>query len=213
MKKLFNATNLKILAMLTMLIDHVGLILLDHMQVCRVIGRLAFPIFAFFVVEGFFHTKNVKKYMLRMAVFAIISEPIYDFAISGSFCDMNAQNVMFTFLFALIMMYALGLQSLSLRLIGIAFAVFASVLLSTDYDLYGIVLILTMYCFRNERNNMILWTSIEHILLANGIQRAAIFSNLILCFYNGEKGKNLKYMFYIFYPLHLLVLGIIAYVY
>ncbi|MBQ8729990.1 MAG: hypothetical protein IJY81_02200 [Lachnospiraceae bacterium] len=213
MKKLFNATNLKILAMLTMLIDHVGLILLDNMQVCRVIGRLAFPIFAFFVVEGFFHTKNVKKYMLRMAVFAIISEPIYDFAISGSFFDMNAQNVMFTFLFALIMMYALGLQSLSLRLIGIACAVFASVLLSTDYDLYGIVLILTMYCFRNERNNMILWTSIEHILLANGIQRAAIFSNLILCFYNGEKGKNLKYMFYIFYPLHLLVLGIIAYVY
>ena len=99
-KKGLDASQLKIIALVTMLIDHIGAIIIPFLQgytenmttfialegmmvIMRLVGRISFPIFAFLVVNGFYHTRNRKKYLLRLSIFALISEPFFDIAISG----------------------------------------------------------------------------------------------------------------------------------
>lgn len=91
------SSGLKIIAIVTMLIDHIGLVLFPELFILRLIGRLAFPpIFAFLLVEGFFHTKDVKKYMVRLGMYALISEVPFDLARKGGVVfDISGQNIFF----------------------------------------------------------------------------------------------------------------------
>ena len=98
MKKGLNSFQLKCIAIVTMLIDHIGAIIFPTQMGFRIIGRFSFPIFCFLLVEGFHHTKDVKKYMIRLGIFALISEIPYDLAFRNVFLEFERQNVFFTLL-------------------------------------------------------------------------------------------------------------------
>ena len=85
-----NTFTLKCIAIISMLIDHIGMVLFPEQLIFRMIGRLAFPIFAYVLVEGFFYTKNINKYLLRLGVFAIVSEVPFDLAYSGKWFSFTA---------------------------------------------------------------------------------------------------------------------------
>ena len=222
-----SGSTLKLIACITMLIDHTGAAVLDtwlfksdlrftdveawqNMRVLyqwmRGIGRLAFPIFCFLIVEGFFHTRNVRKYCMRMFLFALISEFPFDYALKASVPFWQKQNVYFTLLISLLCLWLLD----SLR--GIPwvqfFAVTASMSLAnammTDYNFKGVFLIAMLYLFHDHR----LYQCVAGAA-AIAWERWAPLSYLLCFLYNGKRGLRLRYFFYIFYPGHLLILGLI----
>lgn len=188
----------------------------------RALGRIAFPIFAFLIVQGFFHTRNVKKYILRLAIFALISEIPFDFAFwnfPNKELMFYRQNIFFTLLLGLIAITLLDLieknfkdQLLFKNLFMVAVIVAASLTLVIirgsylDYG-YGVILIIGFYFgYYNKKMMMIIYILITGFL-CGGVQFAAIFAAPFLYLYNGKKGYSCKYLFYLFYPIHLLILG------
>ena len=120
--KVLDLSALKWIALITMLIDHIAATMMPHFDiveqlfnidtefiynVMRGIGRISFPIFCFCIVEGFIHTRNIKKYLIRLFIFAVITEPIYDLAFFGIPLYPGYQNVLWTFLIAILMLMAI----------------------------------------------------------------------------------------------------------
>lgn len=215
---------LKLIGILTMLIDHIGYVFIPNnlpiYWIFRGIGRLAFPIFAFLIVEGFFHTKDVKKYMTRLGVFALISEIPFDLAFSKTPFDFNKQNIFFTLFLGLLLIYYMStvMEKYKKRIVvcnvinGILTLIFCIValLLRVDYNLVGILLITAFYLFRGNKllTGIALFIVTGYLLdLFHGI---ATLSMLFIGFYNGNKGRDAKYLFYAFYPGHLIVLYLIS---
>ncbi|PKM93424.1 MAG: hypothetical protein CVU84_15675 [Firmicutes bacterium HGW-Firmicutes-1] len=216
------SSNLKIIACLIMLIDHIGVLLFPQYFLLRIIGRLAFPIFAFLIVEGYFHTKDLKKYFIRLGLFAMLSEVPFDRAFNHAWLEFGSQNVFFTLFIGLIAIaiydkYAR--KSLVIAVVGTMLCVMLNALVRGDYSMIGVLVILGFYHYRNQQIKILLW-----LLIINGIYVALQVSNLdqltlrasaqlfellalpIIFVYNGKKGLRLKYLFYIFYPTHLLIL-------
>ncbi|MBQ2453108.1 MAG: hypothetical protein II497_01520, partial [Lachnospiraceae bacterium] len=102
-------TALKLIAVVSMLIDHTGDVLFPGQLWLRYIGRLAFPIYCFLIVEGFIHTRNVMKYMARLLVFGIVSEIPFDLAFFGEISYPGYQNVFWTLLLGLMSIYMMSL--------------------------------------------------------------------------------------------------------
>lgn len=235
----FTGSHLKWIAILTMLIDHIGAILLENgllqriadavlagnsfdflvadyhfwyncNTVLRFIGRLAFPLFCFLLIEGFLHTKNLKKYALRLAIFAIISEVPFDLAVYNTIFDLKSQNVFFTLFIGLFVLWmmkyfeeTLPAHMAPLRYIVAITGMMAAQFLQTDYAAFGVLLIVLLYEFRNNRT----WQCIFGAILTLFQSYTAPLAFLFVYFYNGERGKQLpKYVFYAFYPAHLLLL-------
>lgn len=210
-----NSTQLKLLGLLSMLIDHIGAVLFPQITVLRILGRLSFPIFCFFVAQGFRHTSNRKKYILRLSLFSVVSEIPFDYALKGQLFDWKAQNVFFTLLTGLCALCLLEKYMDRYPLLGLAGVGALSVsaqLLHMDYGWYGVILIVLFYIC--EKNNAVL--SLSFVLLNTGFsilsysktQPYAAAAILPLLLYNGKKGTySLKYLFYLFYPAHLLVLA------
>ena len=233
---------LKWIAIITMFIDHVGAAILeigvlpkvadavlagnsfDYIMadyhfwyrldgVLRSIGRLAFPIFCFLLVEGFLHTKNVKNYALRLGLFALISEIPFDLAFNERILEVSYQNVFFTLFLGLLVLIGLKYfkETLPLNLSWLRFIVaLTGILLAsflrTDYDAFGIILIVLLYEFRNYK--LLRFIAGAILMLFNSTTGCLAF--LLLWFYNGERGKHLpKYFFYAFYPAHLLLLWLV----
>lgn len=233
---------LKWIAIITMFIDHVGAAILeigvlpkvadavlagnsfDYLMadyhfwyrfddILRSIGRLAFPIFCFLLVEGFLHTKNVKNYALRLGLFALISEIPFDLAFNERILEVSYQNVFFTLFLGLLVLIGLKYfeETLPLNLSWLRFIVaLTGILLAsflrTDYDAFGIILIVLLYEFRNYKLLRCIAGAI--LMLFNSTTGCLAF--LLLWFYNGERGKQLpKYFFYAFYPAHLLLLWLV----
>ena len=226
---------LKILAIITMLIDHAGVLLIPQNTpqyvVFRAVGRIAFPIFAFLIVEGYFHTRDISKYMKRLAVFAIISEIPYNLLLSGQALSVakhsnlvlyeqlfntSGQNVFFTLLAGLAAIYCMKKyerSKYSTVLLPLALAL-AAELLHTDYGAFGVVTIIFFYVFRNNRLSAIASVGALNIAFAclgffdsNAyIQGFAVLAMIPIYFYSGNKGPSLKYFFYAFYPVHILLL-------
>lgn len=222
-----NSTQLKIIAIVTMLIDHTGAILFPDIIVLRMIGRLAFPIFAFLLVEGYFHTKNVRKYLIRLGVFALISEVAFDWAFYHKPFYVFHQNIFFTLFIALVTIWFFD-QYKEIKP-HIAWAVLIggsmlSILLGVDYNILGIMSIFFFYRYHDERPRALFSVGLLHViygmlgsglfggefLLIGGLQALAALSMFFLYKYNGEKGTGPKYLFYGFYPVHLLILGLIS---
>ncbi|MCL2164257.1 MAG: conjugal transfer protein TraX [Oscillospiraceae bacterium] len=218
--------NLKLLAITAMFVDHAGVMLIPEGTplyfLFRIIGRVAFPIFAFLIVEGYFHTRNISKYMTRLALFAVISEIPYNLLMSGNILYPEGQNVFFTLLAGLA---AIGVyqkfkdKSLYAVLITLAL-LFAVEFAHTDYASFGVVTTLLFYTFRKNRLRAAIIVGALNILYgllgvitspAAIIQAFAAVSILPIYLYNGEKGPSLKYFFYAFYPAHILALYIIAF--
>ncbi|PKM50340.1 MAG: hypothetical protein CVV02_11975 [Firmicutes bacterium HGW-Firmicutes-7] len=216
------SSNLKITACLIMLIDHIGALLYPQVFLLRIIGRLAFPMFAFLIVEGYFHTKNLKKYIIRLALFAIVSEIPFDRAFNGAWLEFSYQNVFFTLLIGLLAIAIYDkyfASNLPLAVVGTMMCVLLNVVIRGDYNIFGILIILGFYHYRNQRMKILLWLLIingisvsiqiayaNEFTLRSGAQLFQILALPIIFSYNGKKGLRLKYLFYIFYPTHLLIL-------
>lgn len=205
-----NSFQLKCVAIVTMLIDHVGAIFFPEYLVFRYIGRIAFPIFCFLLVEGFFHTRDIRKYLFRLGIFALISEIPYDLAFRGTVLEFEKQNVFFTLFIGVAMMYALEKCSeWPVKIVEVLLSMSFAVFLCTDYSFKGILLISIYYFFRKYKWLKIGLGAVWNLLWGE-IQRYGILASIPLAAYNGERGYPLKYFFYVFYPLHLFVLYLIS---
>lgn len=203
--------HLKWIAIITMLIDHIGAVLYPTELIFRYIGRLAFPIFCLLLVEGFCHTRDIYQYMVRMAIFALLSEIPYDLAFHGQLLEFGSQNVFFTLFLGIVAMYLLqktvgwpGKAAEVLLVMWLAY------FLRTDYSFEGILLIVTFYLLRERMWLKLLGGAAWNLLWLSKIQAYGALAMLPLSLYNGERGKGMKYFFYFFYPAHLLILFAIS---
>lgn len=217
MKKNLTNFDLKLIAIITMTIDHIGAIIYNDIDIFRIIGRISFPLFAFLLVEGFKNSSNRLKYFLRLIIFAFITQPIYDYVFKS-----NTLNILFTFSLGFILMmiigfskkiidkYNKGLESYLYKtvfysLFYILFLILA-IFLNVDYTVLGITTIFIFYLSPNILLSFILYFLSVVLLKTNDIQMYSIISFFFLYLYNGKRGRNLKYFFYLYYPLHLLLL-------
>lgn len=235
------AFGIKIIAISTMFIDHIGAVVIQPYlnskmdsigydlsqflnaayKITRGVGRVAFPLFCFMLVEGFFHTRSRWKYLLRLVIFAIISEVPYDLALSKSVCTWEKQSVLVTLAISFLMliiidfvrnteMSVLARDLITLAIIA-AFAVGAHYA-KCDYELKGVLMIAGIYLlyptFNINRFTFCVCTGLMYFWEWSKTTYLfpASLSPLILCLYNGKKGRSFKYFFYLFYPVHLLVL-------
>lgn len=203
-----NGTQLKLFAALIMVIDHIGAVIFPRIALLRIVGRISFPIFCFMAAEGFAHTKNLKKYMLRLLVAGVVSQPFYSLCFAGNL-TYGTLNIMFTFLLSGAAVCVHKKLPQGRKEFAVVAAVLMAVLamyLHTDYGEYGVILVFLFYLLRENQIALLLITGCFQILAAVGIQRYSAFSLVPIAFYNGKRGRNLKYFFYIFYPLHLSVI-------
>ncbi len=209
---------LKITALLTMIIDHYGAIFQPNIAIYRIIGRLAFPVYCFLLVEGYTHTSNVRKYAARLLVFALISEIPFDLAFFGEIGFVH-QNIFFTLFIGLAAIYFIdnkdGIYKFDKTLVIVAATVLATVL-KTDYQFIGIVYILSFYFTKNQpktkRLTIIAVIMILTNLSAGWMQQFSVLALIAIYFYNNEQGVKNKFLqmgFYIAYPLHLLIFYLI----
>lgn len=212
-----NVFILKILALTTMIVDHYGAIFQNDIMIFRIIGRLAFPIYCFLLVEGYFHTKDVKRYAKRLFIFALISEVPFDLAFYGKIGFVH-QNIFFTLFIGLVAIYFIekeGTHNLNKNII-IAIACISSILLSVDYNIIGILYILAFYFtknyIKNKRFAVIGMIMLIVNLMTSYLQQFSLIALVFMYFYNGKLGPKSKFMqitFYAAYPLHLAIFYII----
>lgn len=217
--------GIKMIAIITMLIDHIGAAVLEQGvmmetgfvgtwlyvdNILRLIGRIAFPIFCFLIVQGFQHTRDPIKYALRMLLFAFISEIPFDLAFHGSVWNFSMQNVYFTLFLGLVVLICFREMEQRLeqhwqqsigKIVIAAAGMGAAYLLNTDYDAFGIAFIVILYATRENKAMMTVLGGLSILWEYTGIL-AFIPINL----YNRQRGRSMKYFFYAFYPVHILLL-------
>lgn len=244
---LLSGTGLKWIAVVTMLIDHLGATLVwsyylllrqqfdpaasdwyDIYMWMRRIGRIAFPLFCFVLVEGFVHTHSKPKYALRMLLFGIVAELPYDFALHGGVAGISYTdqlNIMFTLLLAFCALWLAdevgtrfkfpwwGTMLLTVGTLALAAWLAGEDLLDVSYHAYGVILIGVLYLARNHRFVQFLLGCgasalycVEH---GSWLQMFSVASLACIAAYNGKRGRGMKYFFYLFYPVHLLILGLL----
>lgn len=234
---------LKYIAMLSMVMDHIGAVILERVvyyrgnldgvagvmgsewgdvlygmsRVCRIAGRISFPIYAFLLVEGFLHTRDWRRYWLRLAVFALISEIPFRLAVLNAWTGgrLNVFVELAAGLLVLRLLKEWGRLSESSRTAAYAVSVGAGCvlvyLLKADYDIEGILLISACYLLRESRPAQALTVGVLSFLesMEWGYGAGALAA-LPLFLYNGRKGRTRwRYGFYLFYPVHLLLLFLI----
>ena len=230
-KKLpLNATYLRLLALALMLLDHMWATIVPGNDWMTFIGRLAFPIFAFQIAEGYYHTSDFKRYAKRLLLFALISEIPFNLMMGSSVINPFHQNVMFTLLLGLLGIRAVdrarqggGLwKSLGILLLVILGGAVGLV----DYGYLGVLTVIAfgvLRGFRGEKLAQLVAMILLHGVLVEGRvfilgsfeikeQILAVLALIPIWLYNGEKGprsKALQYGSYIFYPAHMLILHLI----
>lgn len=227
-KGLLSGSVLKWIAIAVMVIDHVGASLIEVFMMnlrhnspvvfsgdpylllkvdltLRHIGRSAFPIFCFFIAEGAIHTRNPKRYALRMFLFALLSEVPFDLAFFNTPWRPDYSNVFWTLLLGYLVI--LTWQRLPGReLAGIAAFLAAAglaELMNTDYGAVGVAVIVAFYWLRDHRIAACALAGVLLVLLTPR-ELFAIPGLIAICLYNGQRGRQPKYFFYVFYPMHLL---------
>ena len=215
MLPLLSGSALKIIAVLSMVTDHCVYYLLDDTsityEVMRCFGRVAFPVFAFLVAEGFAHTRNRMRYFLSLLLFAVISEVPW-YLLNGA--D-GTHNVMFTL--------ALGVVALAaferlreyrlLAIIAILFAALSAEVSGLDYGWRGVVVILVFHLFRNKKYSQsarLLQLAFAFPFMSHYGIIGALMACSVISFYDGTRGiihsKVAKYGFYAIYPVHLIII-------
>lgn len=206
-----------------MLSDHIGDTIYGKFSLFNLIGRISFPIFAFQSVQGYIYTKNFKKHMLKLFIFACISQIPFMLFLS-TFSTGFYLNIFFTFFLGLLSLFMY--DKCKNKLIGFLLVIFTSIIaeiIHVDYGAFGILLIFVFYFFKDKKLQMI----ISAILLCfakyvpNIVKIPSLYSHylscalftcvslIFICFYNKKQGPKAKYFFYIFYPLHLVILYLI----
>ena len=231
------AFSLHLMAMAFMLCDHLYWTVLPEREILTWIGRLAFPIFAFMIVEGYFHTRNLRNYVLRLLLWAVISEIPFDLVVESSAFAPERQNVLWTFLLG-IMMIRLneqakdrGKMQLLTALCTLVFGYLLGLLGGVDYGGAGVLTVLVFYFFRGRKwwnflgqaaflyflnRNLMYGRGYMIFLFGHGVflwqQSFALLALLPIWLYRGKQGphsKGLRLFYYSFYPVHLLILGLI----
>ncbi len=235
--RVLSGSTLKIIACISMFIDHATLILwhgyrdyistLDYDSIMffkhiydtgRAIGRAAFPIFCFLLVEGFFHTRNVYRYFVRLLVMALVSEHAFNLLASDMPRYPEDQNVYFTLLISLLVMICIDTAKrfladkpgiLTFVMIAIcSLGCLAAYLLKTDYSFKGVIAVTVMYLLHGSRIMTCLGTALSFIW-----EPWALTAVAPILLYNNKRGLKLKYFFYLFYPLHIyLIYFVVNYV-
>lgn len=266
-KRSLTGFHLKLIALITMLIDHIAAVpiwrlymasfdtrpgmhyseylgdqiviwVAEHQEIVfsiyewmRYIGRMSFPIYCFLLVEGFLHTRNVAKYAGRLAVFALISEIPFDLACYGQVWRYSSNNVFFTLVLGLLAIWALSyiekfhefwvekqwepilgrILVLSAGFIAIIIpGAFAEMVLFSDYGLGGVVAIAVLYLLRMQKEMAFAAAILVLSVITSNTEVLAIAMLYPIMKYDGTRGKSMKYVFYAFYPVHLLLLALIC---
>ncbi len=216
--------QLKIIAMVSMLIDHTGMGIFPEHEIFRIMGRLAFPIFAYMIAEGCFYTKHKIKYLLMIAGLGIGCQVVYTIASHSLY-----QNILLTFTFSVITIFAIDNfleKKNKISFLCMCGVIFSVVLISLvfpvifkekgfdiDYGFPGVLLPVAVYYSPTKKLKIISASAVltGMAFLSGGIQFFSLFSVPLLMLYNGKRGKlNMKYVFYIFYPAHLAIIYMIG---
>lgn len=227
MKKCLSNFDLKLIAIITMTIDHIGIVFgTSFYNLLRAVGRLSFPIFAFLLTEGYVHTKSFSKYFLRLLVLALISEVIYDYVFFGSFIYRGANNIFFTLALGLLTLFLLDKSKGLIKkyfkdkvdlfiILPITYLLIIVIMglmgefLNFSYGMLGILVISFFYLFKDNFPLVVISVTLSTLILGEGIQYFSLFSLILIYFYNKKLGMKCKLFFYLYYPLHILVLGFI----
>ncbi len=243
---------LKIIGIITMLCDHTGDAILGSFSILNLIGRIAFPLFAFQISQSYIHTKNLIRFMFRLLIFALIAQLPFSLFLSTFTSDLYysvqvfsvsfniySLNIGFTMLLALLAILAYDkISNKPLGILTSLLIVIIAQILNVDYGAFGVLLILIFYIFRTQpsyakkKNTFIkVLMNIAFLIVvftyyfirylqAPNISIIEFYLPLVLFtyisllfinFYNGKQGPKVKYLFYIFYPVHLLLLYFINY--
>ncbi len=233
------ANMLRAVAVLLMLSDHIWATYMSFGDWMTYIGRMAFPIFAFQIAEGFVHTKNVKKYILRLLGFAIVTEIPFNLFYSSRTFNPYHQNVLFTLLLGLLAIVLIdgvkknrSAKNIAKTVALLLLIVVASVIGFVDYGFLGMLTVVMFYLLRDfpfAWLAQLLGMIAINIIFFEGqvipfelfgkyfeipVQGFAVFSLIPIWLYGGKKGissKSLQYGFYAFYPVHMLILYLIKY--
>lgn len=231
------ANMLRTIAVIFMLSDHIWATALSFGDWMTYIGRMAFPIFAFQIAEGFVHTSNFKKYALRLLGFAVITEIPFNLFYSSRFFNPYHQNVLFTLLLGLLAIKVIdglkkdrSLKNIALSVLFLGLILLASVVGFVDYNHYGVLTVIMFYLMRDfpfAWLGQLIGMILINIVIFEGLvfpveifgknfeipsQGFAVFALIPIWLYGNRKGKSskiLQYGFYAFYPLHMLVLFLI----
>lgn len=225
-----NSSTLKWIAIITMTLDHIGLYLVNPgvnlvlYDVLRSVGRIAFPLFAFFIAQGFYHTKDLKKYFTRLFVFALSIEFfLFIYFILTHENYMIVANVFWPLIFGLIAVILVSTRKTLYVIAGLSLILVAD-LLGFPYGGYGVATVLVFAFVQPFYKQFLYFFVINllyidlplalilpnyHLKYDNPLQWFALLAFIPIYFYNGKKGKINQYFFYVFYPLHLaVILGI-----
>lgn len=243
LRKGITGSSLKIIAMVSMLLDHIGLFLLERVliqcglyevadqaaadafmqayggwyhaeEILRMLGRIAFPIFCFLLVQGFLHTRNLKKYLGRLLLFALISEIPFDLAVSGKLFYWEYQNIYFTLFLGILALVGIRMAEeknswhvvwrVLFGLLAVGLCAGVSLLMKADYYVSGVLVITVLYVLRSKKT---LAMGLGCTVLMN---IPTFISLLPVYLYNGQRGRNTKWLFYLFYPSHILLLYLLG---
>ena len=232
--------TLHIIAMFLMLCDHLWATVLSQYDWLTWVGRLAYPIFAFMLVEGYFHTHNLKRYLGRLLFWAILSELPFNLMYAGSLIYPFQQNVLWTFLLGLLCITVIekvrhkgkSLLTLIVFLLSAVTGYALGFLTMVDYFGFGIWMVLVFYVFRGRKWWCLLGQFVGlywiNVMLIKGLsvpvqifgreifivqQAMACLALVPIWLYKGKQGlhnKIIQTCFYAFYPVHMLILSLIA---
>lgn len=219
---MLNGNKLKLIALISMTIDHVGKILFPSFVIFNIVGRLSFPIFAYMIAEGWKYTSNKKRYMITIWGMGILYQIIYYIFYSSLY-----MGIFITYGLSLLFIYAIEYFINKKKLyfivspiiiVSIVFIGCVEYLLpyrdfAVDYGLVGVAIPVVVYFSRSksERLCLLFLLLCSLVFIYDIIQIFTLLSVLLLFFYNGKRGsRNLKYFFYIYYPLHLLIIWFIS---
>lgn len=234
MEKKLNSNHLKLLAIIAMTVDHIADLLFPGFSaeplliVLHIIGRLTAPIMWFFICEGFFYTRNLKKYMGRMFAFAVISHFAYCFAFGINFIPFstgdffNQTSVIWTLAWSLVALWVVNGERVPKKIQPVALILICLVTFSADWSCIAVMAVVSMYAKRGilqkQMISMMFWVLIYAVVSFFFVNKVygiiCLFAFLVyfpLKYYNGQKGRpsGMKWLFYIYYPAHLVVVGIL----
>ena len=231
-----NKNHLQLIAIIAMTVDHIADLLYPNFQltapscIMHIVGRLTAPIMFFFVCEGFFSTKNLKKYLIRMFLFAAISHFAYCFAFGINFLPFangsffNQTSVMWSLAWAVVALWVQYKSTFNKWIKALLLILICVITFPADWSSIAVMAIVFMYGHRGNLTLQMLWMeawvfiyAVVSFFFVNKVYGiiclCAILVWPLLLLYNGQKGKAnwMKWLFYIYYPAHLLIVGIIRF--
>lgn len=209
-----------------MVIDHIGMYFFPDILIFRVIGRLAFPIFAWLIANGAIHTKNINNYLVRLFLLACITQPIYYLVNLQNHAYTDQLNVFFTLFTGLCAIASIRkIKNIFLQICIVLFFAAITVAIKSEYTAMGVLSIVFFYVFFKHKvfmalsqiliySTVYIWMIVLLIMrnqftfsyLQYFIQPLCLFSLVLIIFYNGREGKRIKYLFYLFYPLQYVII-------